>query len=195
MTEYNSVLPRRTRVSIACHSQLLSMVTTANSKTAKRLACSLAIDFLNKNENFFKVFCDCFQIRALKNQEQIQVETHVRVQDETVDTNAQDQNEETLDEMDSTDIDRGHTHTSNNTIFEREIVNHENEIDSTQDVVDLGSKVTSDSSMNVDVLSTVVQDEQTEIVDVEDGACGVEDHETTTNDDVTMLEHTLDNNS
>ncbi|KAM0791168.1 hypothetical protein ACM66B_005652 [Microbotryomycetes sp. NB124-2] len=44
----------------------MALVTTANSKTAKRLACALALEFLDLHVDFFKDHCDCAIIRAQK---------------------------------------------------------------------------------------------------------------------------------
>ncbi|KAK4049291.1 Dicer-like protein 1 [Microbotryomycetes sp. JL201] len=64
VSEFGQVVPCRTRVELSGHGQTMALVTTANPKTAKRLACALALEFLDSHPDFFQDHCDCARVRA-----------------------------------------------------------------------------------------------------------------------------------
>ncbi|GAA5984285.1 hypothetical protein JCM10908_006124 [Rhodotorula pacifica] len=59
------LVQRLTRCSVVAHNMVLGSVETANAKTAKRLASSEALQYLNLNPGFFPSVCDCPTRRAL----------------------------------------------------------------------------------------------------------------------------------
>ncbi|GAA5903989.1 hypothetical protein JCM6882_003794 [Rhodosporidiobolus microsporus] len=73
-------IPRLTRCSVVAHNLVLATCETSNAKIAKKIASSDALNYLNRNLNFFSTVCDCPTRRAVA--KEIAEEHQQRLRDE-----------------------------------------------------------------------------------------------------------------